>query len=285
LGERDFRSTQPDQTMTYKDQRQRSRVLLLHIVCTSIFLVTNTSHADIPTPEQECRHRNSAICEVLGVQHYIEGGCPQGAIVIRPQGNERCDELATGGVIEPLHTVQRRTTEAEEQNGRQTQPVMPPGLGQTETSTRSNEIAGQTNQIKGPPRNTPARQRDMTHNGKTGHWLITVLTAVAVLGGIFSTLRILRRFWLQLNEQNSAVGRIAAVFRAILSLALSGYAFYYTFGLVYMRIFDSFSNHETFGPAFFAAPPAFFASILAAAVVFYVAYWAIGAIVTKYNNL
>lgn len=230
--------------MAYADRHPRSSILLLFFFCTSIFLAPSPGHADIPTPEQECRLRNSAICEINGVQHYVEGGCPQGAIVIRPHGNERCDELV-----------------------------------------QVNKTTGQTNQIKGPPRKPPASKLDTAHSGKTGHWLITALTIAAVLGGIFSILKVLRRLWLQLNEQNSAVGRIASVFRAILSLGLSGYAFYYTFGLVYMRVFDSFSNHETFGPAFFAAPPAFFASILAAAVVFQLAYWAIGAIIAKYNSL
>lgn len=65
-----------------------------HVVLSaSLLLAAGICHADVPTAEQECRLRNSATCELSGVQYLVEGPCPPGALAIRPQGHERCDAV------------------------------------------------------------------------------------------------------------------------------------------------------------------------------------------------
>ena len=59
-------------------------------------LVFGICRADVPTPEQECRMRNAAICEfpASGVQSHVEGQCPAGTRTIRPPGRASCDVAA-----------------------------------------------------------------------------------------------------------------------------------------------------------------------------------------------
>lgn len=61
-----------------------------------LFFLTIASlcRADAKTPEELCRQRNAASCEVSGLKFFIEDGCPKGAKVLRPKGNERCDQFS-----------------------------------------------------------------------------------------------------------------------------------------------------------------------------------------------
>lgn len=61
-----------------------------------LFFLTISSlcRAEDKTPEELCRQRNAASCEVGGLKFFIEDGCPKGAKVLRPKGNERCDQLS-----------------------------------------------------------------------------------------------------------------------------------------------------------------------------------------------
>lgn len=58
-----------------------------------MFLIAGVCYADVPKREQECRIRNSALCEINGVPYLVEGPCPSTATIIRPPGRERCDDL------------------------------------------------------------------------------------------------------------------------------------------------------------------------------------------------
>jgi len=42
----------------------------------SLLLAGGACLADVPTSLQECRLRNSAICELRGLQYVVEGPCP-----------------------------------------------------------------------------------------------------------------------------------------------------------------------------------------------------------------
>lgn len=53
-------------------------------------VVAAACRADVPTPEQACRDRNAALCEVNGVEFLQPGGCPEGMRTLRPAGAGDC---------------------------------------------------------------------------------------------------------------------------------------------------------------------------------------------------
>jgi hypothetical protein len=59
-----------------------------------LLLTLAVGRADVPTAEQDCRNRKSALCETAGVEFLVDGPCPATARTVRPQGVERCDDLA-----------------------------------------------------------------------------------------------------------------------------------------------------------------------------------------------
>jgi hypothetical protein len=67
-----------------------SSLLPAFLVAASLFLVTGVCRADVPTPEQECRLRNSSLCEINGIQYLVDGPCKPPARTIRPPGHENC---------------------------------------------------------------------------------------------------------------------------------------------------------------------------------------------------
>ena len=71
--------------------------LFFAYILVSITLSPGVCRADVPTPEQECRHRNAAECEQNGVKYIYEGDCPSGTRTLRPRGTERCEDLARPG--------------------------------------------------------------------------------------------------------------------------------------------------------------------------------------------
>jgi len=64
------------------------------IIAASFLLTLGVCHADVPTSEQECRLRNAAVCESAGVQFIVDGPCPPSARIVRPPGQERCEDLS-----------------------------------------------------------------------------------------------------------------------------------------------------------------------------------------------
>lgn len=63
-------------------------------------LLSAASLADNLTPEEQCRQRNAASCEINGLKFFIiEQECPRGAKVLRPRGKERCDNLAANAAL------------------------------------------------------------------------------------------------------------------------------------------------------------------------------------------
>jgi len=61
--------------------------------------VWSSCQADTPTPEELCRQRNAASCEINGLKFFIEDGCPKGAKILRAKGNENCENLKTANQI------------------------------------------------------------------------------------------------------------------------------------------------------------------------------------------
>jgi hypothetical protein len=65
------------------------------IVIMLLLLLNGVAHAEVKTPEELCIARNAASCEINGLQFFItDEECPRGAKVLRPQGHERCKQLA-----------------------------------------------------------------------------------------------------------------------------------------------------------------------------------------------
>ena len=62
--------------------------------------ICSSGQADTPTPEELCRQRNAASCEINGLKFFIEDGCPKGAKVLRAKGNERCENLKANNQIQ-----------------------------------------------------------------------------------------------------------------------------------------------------------------------------------------
>jgi hypothetical protein len=75
----------------------KSRRYVAAFIVVLIAPALGVCHADVPTPEQECRYRNAAECEQNGVKYVVEGDCPSAARTLRPRGTERCEDLARPG--------------------------------------------------------------------------------------------------------------------------------------------------------------------------------------------
>lgn len=65
------------------------------------------AQADIPTPEQECRYRNAATCEINQVTYQVEGPCPPTARTLRPAGRENCAALVQSTSPQPANRISR----------------------------------------------------------------------------------------------------------------------------------------------------------------------------------
>lgn len=77
----------------YGDVKFSTMVRLILSIMALGLSSSNFCQADTPTPEELCRQRNSASCEINGLKFFIEDDCPRGAKILRPKGKERCDNL------------------------------------------------------------------------------------------------------------------------------------------------------------------------------------------------
>lgn len=69
-----------------------------------LLLTLAVGRADVPTAEQDCRNRNTAVCETADVEFLVDGPCPATARTVRPQGLELCDHLAQQVAQESIPT-------------------------------------------------------------------------------------------------------------------------------------------------------------------------------------
>ena len=70
-------------------------VRVVFFILVYCLLSSSLAQAATPTAEELCIQRNSASCEINGLRFFIqEEDCPRGAKVLRPHGNERCDNIA-----------------------------------------------------------------------------------------------------------------------------------------------------------------------------------------------
>lgn len=71
-----------------------SQHLLLQLGLALSLLSAGASQAYVPTAQEDCANRNSAICEINNLPTMQAGPCPSGAKTIRPAGNEDCTKIA-----------------------------------------------------------------------------------------------------------------------------------------------------------------------------------------------
>jgi hypothetical protein len=195
-----------------------------HLVVPILFLAAGVCHADVPTPEQECRLRNSAICEFGkgGVQTYMDGPCPAGARTIRPQGREYCDAMSKGGAA----TVS------------------------IDAGLTAKAVA-------------PNSREDLAWAGRMERWLIPLLLLASALlvAGIGIALLFRRRTDQKTGEVSH--GTASLVIQLTASGISAALAAYMAGGFAFQRVFSSFNNHDTAAPALIAAPVALLAAMLA----------------------
>jgi hypothetical protein len=80
--------------MKIKIDRNFSAIIRLSLwIAASSLWFCSACQADTPTPEELCRQRNAASCEINGLKFFIEDNCPKGAKVLRAKGKERCENL------------------------------------------------------------------------------------------------------------------------------------------------------------------------------------------------
>lgn len=211
------------------------------------WLAVGVCRADVPTPEQECRLRNAAICELNGVQFMVDGACPPPARTFRPPGSERCDEAG-------------RT----ETRSRQPSPARMPAAQAAAAPTVVAAAPTPTGSAA-----SPAPVRDLAWVGRAERWLLPLLLA---LGGLLlaALCLLLVRAW-RAARKHGPTGEAApelarpllqGVVAAVCALPLG----YQAAALTFERVFSSANNHDTALPWLLAAPLAVLVFLLVTAL-------------------
>lgn len=87
-----------------------------------VTLASTGVQAFVPTPEDECRMRNEAICELDGIRFQQPAACPPTAKTLRPLGREDCRRAggsvqASGPATTPPLLGDRRVSPADQGSG------------------------------------------------------------------------------------------------------------------------------------------------------------------------
>jgi hypothetical protein len=198
-----------------------------------LLLTLTVGRADVPTAEQDCRNRNSALCETAGVEFVVDGPCPATARTVRPQGLEECGALPA--------QVSRK-------------PIPSPSANVAANSP-------------------PSPRRDLAWVGRMERWLLpamVLLGGVLVVGiGAWAVRRINRNR----NSGDSTRSAGGSVIRFGVAAAIAVLAAWQGAGAAFNRIFGSYDNHDTAAPLLIAAPVAFAVFCLLLPAVFAASAW------------
>jgi hypothetical protein len=211
------------------------------------WLAVGVGRADVPTPEQECRLRNAAICELNGVQFMVDGACPPPARTIRPPGSEPCDEAG-------------RTDTRIGQPSPARMAAAPTGVAPAPTSTAAAA--------------SPAPVRDLAWVGRAERWLLPLLLAVGglLLVGLGVLLVRLVRGWRATRKDRSTGEAASELARPLLQGVVAACCAlplgYQAAALAFDRVFSSANNHDTALPWLLAAPLAVLVFLLASGLSF-----------------
>jgi hypothetical protein len=216
------------------------------------WLVVGVGRADVPTPEQECRLRNAAICELNGVQFMVDGACPPSARTIRPPGSERCDEAGRtdtrSGQLSPARMPAAQAAAA------------PTVVTPAPTSTAAAA--------------SPAPLRDLAWVGRAERWLLPLLLAVGglLLVGLGVLSVRLVRGWRATRKDRSTGEAASELARPLLQGVVAACCAlplgYQAAALAFDRVFSSANNHDTALPWLLAAPLAVLVFLLASGLSF-----------------
>lgn len=212
---------------------------LAHRLPLMVLFFLGVCRADVPTPAQECRLRNAAICAVNGVPFMVDGPCPAGARTIRPPGKERCDSEA---------------------------PREAPRGGQE----RSIEMAAAPALLptSPPPSTLSTPGSDMAWVGRAERWLLPLLMAVGglLLGGLCVLAWRWRGKARRAASSGPELGR--SLLRFLVAAACAVPLAYQAAAVIFWRVFSSADNHDTALPWLLAAPLAVVVFVLVSLLAF-----------------
>ncbi|MCP5229747.1 hypothetical protein [Accumulibacter sp.] len=218
--------------MNVRQERFAVTVASRLLAASSFWLAFGTCRADVPTPAQECRLRNAAICELKGVQFMVDGPCPPPARTIRPPRDEPCDEAAPTGT---------------------TRGGQPAGAGMA--AAQLAVMPGAASAANG----TPPPVRDLAWVGRAERWLLPLLLAAGGLlfGGVCLLLFVVWRRRAARRERHTGEAAVDLA-RPLLQLVVAGACAvplgYQAAGAAFDRVFASADNHDTALPWLLAAP-------------------------------
>ncbi|EXI79189.1 MAG: hypothetical protein AW10_02463 [Candidatus Accumulibacter appositus] len=221
--------------MNVNPDRFAARVASLLLALASSWLALGVCRADVPTPAQECRLRNAAICELNGVRFMVDGPCPPAARTIRPPGNEPCEEIAPS----TTRIVQLPTATMVPGQMPALQGVVPPATA-------------------GAVPTAPVR-RDLAWVGQAERWLLPLL----LLGGglLLAGLCLFLVFRRRAVRKDRPPPEVAdGVTRPLLQLLVAAACAvplgYQAAALAFQWVFSRADNHDTALPVLLAAPVA-----------------------------
>ena len=198
-----------------------------------LLLTLGVSRADVPTAEQDCRHRNAARCEAAGVEFVVEGPCPATAKTIRPPGLENCDTVAAQITREPA--------------------TSPAGHPATQ------------------PPSTP--RNDLASWGRVERWLLPALMLVGAVLVIGVAAWAFRRHLRNRHAGDSVGNARRPIIHLVAAAAIAVPVAWHAAGATFNRLFQSYDNHDTAAPLLIAAPVAFAVFALLMPAVFAVSTW------------
>jgi hypothetical protein len=214
------------------------------LIAASLLLTLAVSRADVPTAEQDCRNRNSALCETAGVEFVVDGPCPATARTIRPQGLENCATVAA--------QITRESTPSPS-----TIPAAKPA---------------------------PTPRHDLARWGRVERWLLpaVLLTGAVLVIGIAAFA--LRRLFRNRNADDAARSTGRSAIQLVAAATIAALVAWQAAGAAFNRIFGSYDNHDTAAPLLIAAPVAFGVFVLVMPAVFAASAWLLRLLGKAFGN-
>jgi hypothetical protein len=224
------------------------------------WLAVGIGRADVPTPEQECRLRNAAICELNGVQFMVDGACPPPARTIRPPGSEQCGEAG-------------RTDTRSGQPSPARMPAAQAAAAYTVVAPAPTSPGAAA---------SPAPLRDLAWVGRAERWLLPLLLAVGglLLVGLCVLILRLVRGW-RATRKDRSTGEVGSeLARPLLQGVVAAFCAlplgYQAAALAFDRVFSRANNHDTALPWLLAAPLAVLVFLLVSGLSFALIAWLLG---------